>query len=581
MRIYLKEKIGNPELFTGRKRELTFYLNWIERIKHESSLSSGILSRRKTGKTALLQRLYNLTFDKNMGVIPFYYEIKEGKQWAVDFCQDFFLTFILQYIAYKTRNVDYIRLSQRKRKTFSDAYEIVEKEGLEYLLKEIEGVVRLAEEEREWLLWGAVRDLPWQLAHQQGESIVQIIDEFQFLNSEIYRDEATTQVIDDFAAGYMSTAEYKNAPLLVSGSWVGWLFSMLNKMTGRFQIDFLEPLQEDEAVEMVFKYSQLEHIPVTEDTAYQIAQVCEGNPFYISSLFRSRFSGKDLTTEEGVRKTLEFETLDERGGIKRTWMEYLHSALPRINERYAKQIILYLCKHKDQKVSRRELIENLNLEMTEQELFEKMEAFIRADIINRGGSSVRYQAVQDNIFDKVFRGEFGGDIEEFDEREISNEYKALFEQARQKYRHLLGTYNQEKGAFAEYQILKKLRTAYRDNDLFRSMIHNLPEDFHFGEYESVWSYYGTAQGRPDFQVDILARAPEGMSIIGEVKNRENDPFSGLEAQAFLDKMATLKQLEQVTDAIGFVYSRSGFSQPALAILQDHQIAYSDDERWLE
>ena len=102
MHIYLKEKIGNPELFTGRKRELTFYLNWIERIKQESSLSSAILSRRKTGKTALLQRLYNLTFEKNMGVIPFYYEVKEGKQWAVDFCQDFFLTFILQYIAYKT-----------------------------------------------------------------------------------------------------------------------------------------------------------------------------------------------------------------------------------------------------------------------------------------------------------------------------------------------------------------------------------------------------------------------------------------------------------------------------------------------
>jgi hypothetical protein len=61
MRTYLKEKIGNPELFTGRKRELTFYLNWIERIKQESSLSSAILSRRKTGKT----------IEKELGVIPF------------------------------------------------------------------------------------------------------------------------------------------------------------------------------------------------------------------------------------------------------------------------------------------------------------------------------------------------------------------------------------------------------------------------------------------------------------------------------------------------------------------------------
>ncbi len=120
--------------------------------------------------------------------------------------------------------------------------------------------------------------------------------------------------------------------------------------------------------------------------------------------------------------------------------------------------------------------------MTEQELTKKMDALIRADIINRGGSSVRYQAVQDNIFDKVFRGEFGGDIEEFDEREITNEYKALFEATRKKYRRLVGKYSQEKGAFAEYQILKKLRTAYRHPDLFRSMIHNRPEGFEFIEY---------------------------------------------------------------------------------------------------
>jgi hypothetical protein len=37
--LYLREKIGNPGLFTYRKRELTFYLIWIERITQESSLS--------------------------------------------------------------------------------------------------------------------------------------------------------------------------------------------------------------------------------------------------------------------------------------------------------------------------------------------------------------------------------------------------------------------------------------------------------------------------------------------------------------------------------------------------------------
>jgi len=58
MQIYLKEKIGNPELFSGRKKELDFFLKWIDNIKREISPSTALLSRRKTGKTSLLQRLY-------------------------------------------------------------------------------------------------------------------------------------------------------------------------------------------------------------------------------------------------------------------------------------------------------------------------------------------------------------------------------------------------------------------------------------------------------------------------------------------------------------------------------------------
>ena len=89
MKVYLKEKIGNPDLFSGRQKELSFFLKWIDGIKREISPSTALLSRRKTGKTALLQRLYNLTFEKNDKVIPFYYELKEGSIWSVSFCTSF------------------------------------------------------------------------------------------------------------------------------------------------------------------------------------------------------------------------------------------------------------------------------------------------------------------------------------------------------------------------------------------------------------------------------------------------------------------------------------------------------------
>ncbi|MGE5343135.1 MAG: hypothetical protein ACM3SY_16800, partial [Candidatus Omnitrophota bacterium] len=211
MEYALEERIGNPDLFTGRKKELTYYLKWITDIKERKSQSTAILARRKMGKTALLERLFNITFYKNDGVIPFYYEIKETEMWALDFCQDFFFNFIYQYIAFKTRKVNY--LNQDKRTSFHDLKQVVSNEGLNYLTNIIENVKDAVEHRQVDMLWGTVRDAPKIIAYSQKEFIVQMIDEFQFLNAMIYWDEAKTNPAKSLAGGYLSTAESKVAPL--------------------------------------------------------------------------------------------------------------------------------------------------------------------------------------------------------------------------------------------------------------------------------------------------------------------------------------------------------------------------------
>ena len=134
----LEERIGNPDLFTGRKEELSYFLKWINDIKERKSQSTAILARRKMGKTAIMERLFNITFYKNDGVIPFFYEIKENKMWVVDFCQDFFLTFIYQYIAFKTRKIEY--LGKVSKSNFNTAKNTAHKEKLDYLLEWIDSV---------------------------------------------------------------------------------------------------------------------------------------------------------------------------------------------------------------------------------------------------------------------------------------------------------------------------------------------------------------------------------------------------------------------------------------------------------
>ncbi|MCP4133612.1 MAG: hypothetical protein GY754_21775 [bacterium] len=277
MQIYLEEKIGNSELFTGRKERLETLLTWVHGIKDKISQSKALLSRRKTGKTALLQRLYNIVFEANNGVIPFYYEMKEGSLWALEFCEDFFLTFIYQYIAFKTRKKEYLML---KEKSLDDAILVSQKEGLDYLEGLIKNVSTRIKEEKIDILWDLVRDAPRNVAGYNDERVVQIIDEFQFMNRMIYWDKEKTSRASDFVGGYLHTAEYKNAPLLVSGSWVGWLTDdLISMLPGRFFVETLENIPEDEAIEMILKYSHILNEPVTEETVYLMAQLTEGNKF--------------------------------------------------------------------------------------------------------------------------------------------------------------------------------------------------------------------------------------------------------------------------------------------------------------
>jgi hypothetical protein len=581
----LKERIGKPELFTGRKEELAYFLKWINDIKEEKSQSTTMMARRKMGKTALLERLFNITFYKNDGVIPFYYEVKETKMWIGDFCQDFFLTFIYQYIAFKTRKNEY--LDPFRKSNFQRSKQDAKKEGLEFLIQRIEDVEKLIRDEQLGMLWEVVRIAPYSIAYTQKEFIVQLIDEFQFMNAMIYWDKAKSenQLADTLAGGYLSTAESKIAPLLVSGSWVGWLMNELDTMLpNRFRYEFLENMPENEAIEMVYKYSRFFDVPITEQTAYLLLKQTEGSPFYMSSLLRSRFPGKDLTTVKGLIDTLEFETLDPRGNIKATWMEYVSATFKKVNGKNAKKIVLYLCQHRDREVTRAELLKKLNLGLEDPELEEKLEAMVKGDIISQGASKFRYRGITDDIFDKVFRGVYGEEIQDFDVRMIREEYSEELEKLEKQYNRLLGKFNYHKGYFAEYLILDQLKLhASKNNDLFKSITRYLPDDFDFCDYSSVWRYDSSPEYARKFNVDIFAPAanPGDYSIIGEVKSREARKFSKKETIEFERKFEHVKNLESIERAVGFIFSRSGFTGEAEDYCKEKGIACSEDERWLE
>lgn len=580
MQIYLEERIGNPALFTGRKRELDSLLKWAEQIKTKLSKSKAVISRRKTGKSALMERLFNIVFAQNDEVVPFYFEIREASQWIADFAKEFFFTFISQYIAFKSRNPEYFHYPD----DYAILIETAQKEGLNYLVKYIQNFEYAEKRGYVDILWERARNAPRTIAKYKDERILQIIDEFQFINKYIYWDKEKQRKAKDLAGTYLGTAEYKNAPLLVCGSWVGWLMRDINKMLpGRFTFFDFGNMPKEEAIEMALNYSEITKVPINYETACIMADLTEGNPFYMSSLFQSDYKDKNFSTKEGILETLDFETFDKRGGIRGTWMEYIYSATSEINDKNGKKIILYICKHKE--VTRGEMLKALNPVFIDEktgkkldpdrELERRLKAFIQSDIIEQGASNFRYKAVADNIFDKVFRGVYQEEIDGFTPDKIKNEYKDLYEK-------LKGEFNQYKGEFSEYVIINLLKhRCYKQNDLYISMMNNLPDDFKFVNYSTVWSYTASLVHKKNIQIDIFAKARDDeYSLIGEVKNRK-EKFSLKEAKDFLAKASELKKAENIENAVIFVFSASGFYKNAKKFIADNEIAWTCDKRFLE
>jgi hypothetical protein len=123
--------------------------------------------------------------------------------------------------------------------------------------------------------------------------------------------------------------------------------------------------------------------------------------------------------------------------------------------------------------------------------------------------------------------------------------------------------------------------AFESNDLFCAMMNNLPDDFEFVQYQSVWKYTASPALKHSFEIDVFAEALEDQySLIGEVKNRLS-PFSVSEATAFVEKSNQLIQLENVGKHVLFVYSMKGFTQDAIQFFKEKGIAWCEDECWLD
>ena len=286
MQYPLPEIIGDPDLLVGRKKEFALLDKWIGRIPRRAAKSRALLARRKSGKTVIVQRIFNRLWTENGRIVPFYISIREKRIWLPELAANFYRTFASQFISFLERDPAPVRnpltLNQIKEYGLSC--------NLRQMAEDADFI--MGEQERNLgfdIMWETAASAPDRYAQLYDRSFLVIIDEFQNTAAYVYRDRKCETALDDSIPGtWHDLSESKLAPMLVTGSYVGWLVNICGKylQAGRLKRTLIDPyLTPEDGLEAVYRYAEYFGEPITNESAVQINRLCMSDPFFIYCVF--------------------------------------------------------------------------------------------------------------------------------------------------------------------------------------------------------------------------------------------------------------------------------------------------------
>ncbi|MCP4701916.1 MAG: hypothetical protein GY862_34415 [Gammaproteobacteria bacterium] len=568
----LTEKIGNPDLLTGREKEFRLINKWLSKIPDRASKSRVIAARRKSGKTVFIQRIFNILWSENGAVIPFYLDIPDKETWLPDFAIDYYRAFASHYISFLERDESLVKhwLSPEQIREY----------GRTHSIKLFVDDINLFLEEKHPggshdRMWTAASSAPHRFAGVYDLRFVVILDEFQHITQYIHRDEACAgKPIKSMAGSYLSLSESKLAPMLVTGSYPGMLMKILGKYLkgARLSRTRMEPyLTPEEGLQAVYKYAEVCGESITNETAVQINELCMADPFFISCVFQNDYGSKDLNSPEGVIDAVNYEVSDRDSDMSGTWNEYILITLERLNGRETKQLLLHLSKYNDRYWTHQDLKEKLPLDSEPDEIQRKLVILAESDMIDRGSADIDFRGLRDGSLNLILRHRFEKEIEGL-KPDFKPEFQAQIADLTLKNRKLQGMLNHLSGKMAE----NILATAMRSRKRF------ILSEFFSDAKDAARLNITAVKERVPVQredgkageIDIVAKSECGRSVLAEVKKTKTK--SGLRAvKDFHEKTEIYRQSFPAETILPAFLSLGGFTEEALVFCQEHGIAVSN------
>jgi len=566
MKYPLIEQIGDPDLFIGRSKEFTQFNKWIKNIPKRLSKSRVILARKKSGKSAFVERIFNILWNENGDVIPFHYGFSDKKIWFPDFVKEYYQKFASQYISFLERD----EIIAHEPLPLELIKEYGQKNKIDLFVGDIDSLLYNEEKGSFDLMWRTACAAPQRFAAIYGKPVLVILDEFQYSSNTVFYNKSDQVPDDSMPGSYHNLVESKIAPMLVTGSYVSWMVDIMTKHleAGRLTPYYIEPyLSKEEGLQAVYKYAEVFDENITNKTAEQINELCMSDPFFISRVFKSNCDNKNLAIRQGVIDTVHYEIANKRSMMSKTWKEYIDKTIKKINDANAKNILLLLSKYNDREWTPMQIRDELQLKLSTKEIHRKLEQLVEADLIEEGSTDIRYEGLKDGTLYLVITERFKDEIKTFTPDLLTNFNEKLSNLEKQN-KSLKARLNNLVGKFAEYQLATDFRTRKRFS--LSIYFEGVKDKTRLNIIDVSMRVKIQRKDGKEMEFDIVATSDCKREVIVEVKKWEKKV--GVQVvRDFIDKFDVYSKMFSKKKVLPAFLSVGGFTAPALKLLKSKKI----------
>jgi len=209
-----------------------------------------------------------------------------------------------------------------------------------------------------------------------------------------------------------------------------------------------------------------------------------------------------------------------------------------VNDRNAKDILLFLSQHADRDWMPRELKKELSLDLDINQIQKKLEILSEADVIERGISDIQFRGLSDGTLSLIIRHRFADEINNFIpnlKQEFSEQIKTLMAENRQ----LRGKLNALSGKMAEHL----LATAFRSKKRFAlsAFFQNAADTTRLNLIDVKERVHIQREDGKSMEIDIVANSNCGRVVLVEVKKTQ-DKTGFKTVEDFQEKVEIYKTL---------------------------------------